>query len=121
MNHYLYSVAVYPDGHFANFDPAREFERWACVEITDFDTISDGLDTLLLPAGTYAVFHYKGSSTDPAIFDYTYGVWLPQSDYELDDRPHCEVLGEYYKNNHPDWDEEICIPVQLKNRQYQEP
>lgn len=118
VNHYLYSIAVYPGGHFVNFDPASEFERWACVEVADFDVIPDGLEKLVLPAGTYAVFHYKGSSTDPAIFDYIYNEWLPQSDYELDERPHCEVLGEKYKNNHPDSEEEIWIPVQLKNNKH---
>jgi AraC family transcriptional regulator len=37
--------------------------------------------------------------------------WLPASGYELDDRPHFEILGERYKNNDPDSEEELWFPV----------
>jgi AraC family transcriptional regulator len=36
---------------------------------------------------------------------------LPASGYELDDRPHFEILGERYKNNDPDSEEELWFPV----------
>jgi len=39
---------------------------------------------------------------------------LPNSDYELDNRPHFEILGKKYKNNSADSEEEIWIPVKLK-------
>lgn len=41
-------------------------------------------------------------------------TWLPASDYNLDNRPHFEVLGEKYKNNDPTSEEEIWIPIKLK-------
>ena len=73
------------------------------------------MQTLILEEGTYAVFDYKGSGNDNRIFEYIFGTWLPQSEYELDKRPHFEVLGEKYKNNDPDSEEEIWIPIKLKS------
>jgi len=67
-----------------------------------------------LPGGLYAVFDYKGSSNDPGIFQYIFGTWLPGSEYDIDDRPHFEVLGENYKTNDPNSEEEIWIPIRQK-------
>jgi AraC family transcriptional regulator len=42
---------------------------------------------------------------------------LPLSkEYELDDRPHFEILGDKYKNNDPNSEEEIWIPIKLKKQ-----
>ena len=73
------------------------------------------MEALILPSGLYAVFHYKGSSSDNSIYQYIFGTWIPNSDYDLDDRPHFEVLGDRYKNNDPNSEEEIWIPI--KSRQ----
>jgi AraC family transcriptional regulator len=110
----LISLAVYKPTHFANFNPTNEFERWAAVEVTDFDNLPNEMETFVLPGGLYAVFDYKGLSTDNSIFQYILGTWLPNSDYVLDDRPHFEVLGDKYKNNDPTSEEEIWIPVKTK-------
>lgn len=66
---------------------------------------------LVIPAGKYVVFEYKGLSNNPEVFQYIFGDWLPNSGYQLDNRPHYEVLGEKYKNNDPDSEEEIWIPI----------
>src|SRR5690349_3076197 len=96
-------------------DLKQEFEKWATVEVADFDTVPAGMETFLLTGGLYAVFDYKGSSTDPQIFRHIFGVWLPASNYELDHRPHFEILGEKYKNADPNSEEEIWIPIKLKD------
>lgn len=95
-------------------DFTQKFEKWAAVEVTDFANVPEDLETFVLPGGLYAVFDYKGSSTDPRIFIYVFTEWLPNSDYELDDRPHFEVLGDKYKNADPESEEEIWIPVRRK-------
>ena len=95
-------------------DLSQEFEKWAAVEVPDFDTIPAGMETFVLPAGLYAVFDYKGSSTDTQIFQHIFGVWLPGSNFVLDARPHFEILGEKYKNADPNSEEEIWIPVKPK-------
>ena len=61
-------------------------------------------------------FFYKGLNTDHKIFEYIFKEWLPKSNYILDNRPHFEVLGENYKNDNADSEEEIWIPVKLKGQ-----
>ncbi len=109
----LISMQVYDKALIAP-DLHQVFDKWAAIEVTDFETVPNGMETFILPGGLYAVFHYKGLSTDTGIFRYIFGTWLPNSNYELDHRPHFEVLGEKYKNNDPDSEEDICIPVKLK-------
>lgn len=107
----LIHVQLYKPSHFTNFHPTNEVEKWATVEVADFDSVPADMETFILPGGLYAVFDYKGSSNDPAIFQYIYANWLPNSGYDLDHRPHFEVLGEKYKNNDPSSEEEIWIPI----------
>ena len=110
----LISMQIYDPTHFINFNPSNEFEKWACIEVSDFNNVPSGLETFTLVGGYYAVFDYKGISTDPSIFQYIFGEWLPSSDYDLDNRPHFEVLGAKYKNNDPRSEEEIWIPITKK-------
>lgn len=115
VNQDLISMQVYPDNFsFTNFDIDLVFSKWALAEVSDFDNIPNGMESFTLAPGLYAVFEYKGLNTDPAIFRYLFGEWLPVSDYTLDSRPHFEVLGAKYKNNDPESEEEIWIPVKLK-------
>lgn len=111
----LISMRVYNGSYgFTNIDMDAEFEKWAAVEVADFTSVPDGMETFILPGGQYAVFYYKGLNTDTSIFRYIFGTWLPASGFVLDDRPHFEILGEKYKNNDPDSEEEIWIPVRVK-------
>jgi len=114
----LISMVVYKQTHFADFKPTNEFERWAAVEVADFDNLPNEMETFILSSGLYAVFDYKGLSTDNSIFKYILESWLPSSDYILDDRPHFEVLGDKYKNNDPLSEEEIWVPIRPKNTSY---
>lgn len=106
------SLQLYPNTYFDSFDPNLGFVKWAAVEVTDFKGMPEDFETFVLAGGLYAVFDYRGSSADKRIFEYIYTRWLPNSGYRLDDRPHFEVLGEKYKNNDPDSEEEIWIPIQ---------
>jgi len=73
------------------------------------------METFTIPAGMYAVFLYKGTPAEfGPTFNYIFNTWLPGSAYEADDRPHFEVLGEKYKNNDPESEEEIWVPIRLK-------
>jgi AraC family transcriptional regulator len=99
----LYSMEVYPPGFFEAFDPNAQFEKWAAVEVSSFDDLPKGLETLTAPACLYAVFLHRGPASE-AIITYTciFQTWLPASEYRLDDRPHFAVMGEKYKNEDPD-------------------
>ncbi|MGB3150606.1 MAG: GyrI-like domain-containing protein [Maribacter sp.] len=107
----FFSMQVFPTDYHLKFNPERLFQKWATVEVTNFESIPEDMEVFILKTGLYAVFDYKGSSTDPTIFQYIYNEWLPNSEYELDDRPHFEVLGTKYRNNDPNSEEEIWIPI----------
>lgn len=108
------SMQVYPALYYKQFNPTTEFIKWATVEVKNFEDIPIGMQTFILKEGLYAVFEYKGSSSDSSIFQYIFSTWIPNSPYELDDRPHFEVLGTKYKNNDPNSEEEIWIPILKK-------
>ncbi len=111
----LISMVIYKPNHFEDFKPTNEFERWATVEVSDFDHVPTDMETYVLQSGQYAVFNHKGDAKEFAkTFQYILGTWLPGSDYDLDNRPHFEVLGDKYKNNDPTSEEEIWIPIQTK-------
>ena len=110
----LFSITVYPQSFdFAFFNLKAEFEKWAAIEVADFKTVPNEMETFTLIGGLYAVFDYKGLSTDTSIFEYIFGTWLPGSNkYLLDDRPHFEILGDKYNNNNdPNSAEEIWVPI----------
>jgi len=107
----LISLQIYKPFHFVNFNPHNEFEKWASIEVANFDLIPDGMESLTIESGLFAVFNYKGSSSDKSIYQYIFTTWIPNSKYAIDNRPHFEILGEKYKNNDPNSEEEIWIPI----------
>jgi AraC family transcriptional regulator len=109
----LFSMQVYdPSLDFEKFNSDTLFEKWAAVEVPDFNNIPAEMETFTLTGGLYAVFIHKGAaSSGPATFQYIFGTWLPGSQYSLDNRPHFEILGDKYKNEDPDSEEEVWIPV----------
>ncbi len=111
----LYSVQLYADGYFNSYNPAAEFEKWAAVQVTGFENLPEGMEALTIPAGLYAVFIHKGPAADgPKTFQYIFTQWLPQSGYVVDNRPHFEVMGEKYKADSPDSEEELWVPVKAR-------
>ena len=113
----FYSMQVYPFGFkVEEFTRETEFERWAAVEVTDFDTVPEGMQTKTIAGGLYAVFTHVGPVKEfVETSNFIYGTWLPQSGYKLDERAHFERLGEkYYGPEHPESEEDIWLPIQLK-------
>jgi AraC family transcriptional regulator len=108
----LFSVQEYGPDYFTNPKLTNEFVKWVAVEVSNLDNVPNDMETFILTGGLYAVFQYKGSSTDTNIYYYIFGTWLPDSGYKLDHRPHFEIMGYKYKNADPDSEEEIWIPVQ---------
>lgn len=109
----LYSIQLYDRSFdFNTFSPDVEFDKLAGMEVSDFKHIPTGMEAFTLDAGLYAVFIHRGSSTDaPRTFSFIFGTMLNKSEYEIDFRPHFEILGEKYKNNDPGSEEEVWIPV----------
>jgi len=111
----LYSIEVYPPLFYDNFNPDSEFEKWAAVEVSDFQTIPGEMETLTSPQGLYAVFVHKGPASEgPKTYQYIFTKWLPISDFQLDNRPHFAIMGEKYKSEDPGSEEELWIPIKPK-------
>lgn len=107
----IISMQIYPPLYYKQFKPNNEFEKWAAVEVKDFETIPNGMKSFVLKEGHYAVFDYKGSSSNNSIFQYIFTEWLPKSKYVVDNRPHFEILVSKYKKNDIKSEEEIWIPI----------
>lgn len=113
----LYCLQVYNASlDFKQFTPETEFVKWAATEVSEFAEIPEGMQPVTLEGGLYAVFLYKGDiASFPPFFKYIFFEWLPASEYVLDNsRPHFDLLGEKYKNNDPESEEEIWVPVKMK-------
>jgi AraC family transcriptional regulator len=95
--------------------PDTEFVKWAALEVEDFSYIPEYMQAYTLAGGLYAVFiHIGPPAAFEKTFQYIFNEWLPHSIYTLDDREHFEILGAKYKNNEPDSEEEIWIPIKPK-------
>ncbi len=116
LTHDLFNIKVCADPlYFKEFNPHLEFIKWAAIEVPDFDFIPENMEAFNLLGGLYAVFIHKGPATAfPETLGHIFNSWLPNSGYELDNRPHFEILGEKYKNNALDSEEEVWIPIKEK-------
>lgn len=115
----LYSVQVYAPGfQMQDFRPTTEFRTWAAVELPQNASIPNGMDTILLPGGLYAVFIHKGAvDSFHETASYIFETWIPQSGYQVDDRPHFEILGELYLGPmNPASQEEVWVPIKKKSQ-----
>nr|WP_199002809.1 GyrI-like domain-containing protein [Flavobacterium sp. ASV13] len=111
----LYSLEVFPGNYFDNFDANNIFQKWAAVEVYHFDEIPSGMETLIIPTGLYAVFVHKGPQSEGhKTYHSIFVEWLPNSQYTVDGRPHFAVMGDKYKKEDPDSEEEIWIPIKNK-------
>jgi AraC family transcriptional regulator len=106
---YFFSVNVYPNDYFENFNPTNLFTKHALVSAEYAADSDSSWEKFELPGGLYAVFKHKGS--DISIFQCIYTQWLPGSGYRLDNRPHFEKMPADYIPGHPDSEEEIYIPI----------
>jgi AraC family transcriptional regulator len=113
VNEDLISMQVYDQSlDFSKFTPQTIFDKWATVEVANFDHVPKDMQTFVLPEGHYAVFIHRGLPSDfPKTARYIFGEWLPKSNYLLDNRPHFEVLGAKYKDNDPSSEEEVWVPI----------
>lgn len=108
----LYSIEVYGAGFFNPFRPTEEFEKWAAVEVSTVETIPEAMETITIPSGLYAVFLHTGAANLASqTYEYVLGTWIPNSVYDLDVRPHFAVMGDKYKNNDPESQEELWFPI----------
>lgn len=111
-NNLMYSVNIYPkDFHNHDIDPDKHFIKWAAIEVNKKEA-QQGLAFLEIESGKYAVFLHKGSADNfRPLMEFIFNEWIPTSEYELDQRPHFEVLRPGYIPNDPNAEEEVWVPI----------
>lgn len=109
---FIFDLIEYPPSYFQDFNPLNEFKKWALAEVEYFDDIPGEMQKYVLPGGKYAVFTTNGN--DNKIFEYIFTIWLPGSDFTLDNRPHFDLLNEHSKPNDKNTEQQIFIPVKPK-------
>ena len=108
----IYEVLLYDATYFETFNPSNKFIKWATVEVLNYKAVPEGMDSLDVKEGLYAVFKYKGMAENfHKLMTYIFTEWLPKSAYQLDNRPHFQIVGNKYKNGSPDSEEDVYIPI----------
>jgi AraC family transcriptional regulator len=113
-NNGYWSVQKYESLHPDQFAEETIFEKWAAVEVSAYEAVPEGLTTFELPGGLYAVLIHHGMASEfHKTMKYILNDWLPTSGYQLDDRPHFEIMGSrYYGPTDANSKEEVWIPIQ---------
>lgn len=109
-----YSIQVYNKSMDA-FTPHTEFDRWAAVEVTSLSDIPQGMQSITIEGGEYAVFIHRGAANNyQRTFQYIFGTWLPASSYQVDQKAHFEIMPQDYNPFDENAQEEVWIPIKLK-------
>jgi len=109
-----YSIQVYDEKvTLENFKNTTLIEKWAAVEVSDYDHIPNEMDTYTLEGGLFAVFIHIGPiNIFHDTMNYIMHTWLPNSGYELDSRDIFMNMGKKYLGPfHPKSEEEVWIPI----------
>jgi AraC family transcriptional regulator len=119
-NSEIISMQVYsPLLDWNTFTENTLFEKWAACEVYNVESTYTDLEYFTIPSGLYAVFLHKGDSKNAAqTFQYIFSEWLHSSEYNLDNRPHFEILGDKYIRENENSEEEVWIPVIKKQDNY---
>ena len=115
MNNWHYSVQRYEsDLKMEEFTPDIFFETSAAVEVKSFAEIPQDMESFVIQEGAYAVFMHRGATdTFHKTADFIFNVWLPNSEYELDNsRKHFEIMKEKYLGpDNQSSEEEVWVPI----------
>jgi AraC family transcriptional regulator len=109
VNDEYIAMQIYAD--FNNFE--QSFDIWACIEVSSLEAIPEGMDGFIISEGEYAIFLQKGMDAS-STYQRIVTEWLPQSGFEIDNRPHFQVMGKNYKNGSPDSEEDFYVPIKRK-------
>ena len=107
----FYSVQII-DKTDSPFTANTEFEKWAAVEVSQLGHVPNGMETLRIPEGKYAVFTHKGTATSfPQTMQFIFGKWIPNSEYQEDNRPHFEIMDKDYRTDDEHAEELVYVPI----------
>jgi AraC family transcriptional regulator len=84
-----------------------------CITVPAATKVDGEIGMMSIPAGEYALVYFEINADQyQQAWNYVYGIWLPQSGYQPDDRPCFEwCLND--PNQHPEHKHivKICVPV----------
>ena len=109
-NEQVIDLKIYPPDYFKRIFISTPFLKWAVVEVDIFEKIPQGMERVDFLGGLYAMFQVPGTQANHQVFTDIFSHWLPSSGFELDDRPHFDVLNFGENNNF----QEIYIPLTQK-------
>lgn len=96
--------------YMPNITDESEFSYFAGIEVMDFSDIPKEMLIKTIPNSKYAVFTHKGSlSKLKDTYTFIYGIWLPQSGYELAELDTIELYDSRANTADPEFD--IHIPL----------
>ena len=97
--------------YMPNITDESEFSYFAGVEVTDFCHVPKSMLNKTITNFKYAVFTHKGPLTMlKDTYNFIYGVWLPQSGYELAEADTIELYDNRLTTTEVEFD--IHIPLQ---------
>lgn len=107
----VFDVRVYSNDYFTSgYNPTLSFQKWAAMEVSSLNKIPEGMKSVTIPTGKYAVFTVPNNN-DAAIFQYIFTEWLPNSQFTLDNRPHLDEFDESAIAKAPTAMQRIMIPI----------
>ncbi len=110
-NEQVYDIQIYPADYYKQFNPSATFIKWAALAEQDSSLDELGLAKLCVPAGKYLCFQMGGREPEQ-FFSKLYTVWLPQSKYSLDHRPHFDKIWPDKVTRGSILKQEVYIPIQ---------
>ncbi len=84
-----------------------------CLSVPEDTEVEGDIGRMILPSGRYAMARFEVTPADyGAAWGWTYGVWLPESGYQPDDRPTFELYPEPTKiGPNGEMTVDIVVPV----------
>jgi DNA gyrase inhibitor GyrI len=81
-----------------------------CITVPPETKVGGEIGKMEIGAARYAIAHFELTSNDfQAAWEWLYGQWLPNSSYELDDKPYFETYPEAPKGEK--FIVDFCVPV----------
>lgn len=115
INAPIFEVLLYKAAYFSNFNPNNTFTKWANTAMSYCNSKLESFIPLEIPSGLYAVFTFNGLVEQfYKYIEQIFTIWLPDSIYNLDQRPHFNILNDAFKKGDTHTEEVIYIPIQLK-------
>ncbi len=106
---FKYLILYHDDPKVALSDKLR---MSLCITVPPETKVSGEIGKMEIGAARYAIAHFELTSNDfQAAWEWLYGQWLPNSGYELDDKPYFETYPK--APNGEKFIVDFCIPIKL--------